>query len=323
MNKAGFRLISLTLLAFSCLSWGFYGHKKINRYAVFSLPPEMIGFYKTHIEYLTQHAVDPDKRRYVSETEAIKHYIDIDHFAKNGEDPFEVVPKRWKAAVEKFGEDSLKSFGILPWNMVWTHRRLKEAFMTRDVEAILQMSAELGHYVGDAHVPLHTTENYNGQLSGQRGIHGLWESRIPELQGESYDLLSQKALYLDDILAMSWQIVYESHHLVDSVLALEKACTVNFGEDRKYSISQRGRSLSRQYSEDFALNYADQMSNMVEKRMRKAIQRLASYWFTAWVEAGQPNLDDLELGKKLIAANDSLEKAYQQAIEIKGRDHEE
>lgn len=321
MIKAGFRLTSLTLLAFSCLSWGFYGHKKINRYAVFSLPPEMIGFYKSHIEYLTQHAVDPDKRRYVSETEAVKHYIDIDHFAKGGEDPFEVVPRQWKAAVEKFGEDSLKSFGILPWNLLWVHRRLREAFILKDVAQILKLSAELGHYVGDAHVPLHTTENYNGQLSGQRGIHGLWESRIPELEAINYDLLSAKATYISDLLAMSWQIVYESHQLVDSVLALESSSSKNLGHDRKYSLVQRGKLLSRQYSREFALLYSESMNRMVEKRMRLSIQRLASFWFTAWVDAGQPDLEGLELGKDIVL-NDSLEKAFQNASHIKGRAHE-
>ena len=43
-------------------SWGFWAHKRINRLAVFTLPPEMIVFYKTHLEYVTEHAVDPDKR---------------------------------------------------------------------------------------------------------------------------------------------------------------------------------------------------------------------------------------------------------------------
>jgi hypothetical protein len=321
MIKAVIRLIFLTLLAFLCLSWGFYGHKRINRYAVFSLPPEMIGFYKSHIEYLTQHAVDPDKRRYVSETEAVKHYIDIDHFAKDGEDPFKMVPKRWKAAVEKFGEDSLKSFGILPWNLLWVHRLLRDAFIAKDVAQILKLSAELGHYVGDAHVPLHTTENYNGQLSGQRGIHGLWESRIPELEADEYDLLSSKAVYLPDLLEISWQIVYESHQLVDSVLSLERSSSRSLGQDRKYSLVQRGNLISRQYSREFALMYSERMNRMVEKRMRLAIQRLASFWFTAWVQAGQPNLDGLELGKDYLV-NDSLEKAFQNAQHIKGRAHE-
>ena len=65
----------------SIYSWGFFGHKKINRMAVFTLPPEMIKFYKKNIEYITEHAVDPDKRRYAVEGEAPRHYIDIDHYA--------------------------------------------------------------------------------------------------------------------------------------------------------------------------------------------------------------------------------------------------
>ena len=78
--------------------WGFFGHKRINRIATFTLPPEMFGFYKEHIEYLTEHAVDPDKRRYAVDGEAQRHYIDIDHYVHSGEDPFEVVPRKWKDA---------------------------------------------------------------------------------------------------------------------------------------------------------------------------------------------------------------------------------
>lgn len=322
MNKAVFRLLSLTLLAISCLSWGFYGHKRINRYAVFSLPPEMIGFYKTHIEYLTQHAVDPDKRRYVSETEAVKHYIDIDHYAHDGEDPFVIVPQKWRAAVECFGEDSLKSFGILPWNLQWQYYRLVEAFKTKETEKILQLSAELGHYLGDAHVPLHTTENYNGQLSGQRGIHGLWESRIPELEAENYDMLTERAVLIMDPLVTAWQIVKESHLLVDTVLALEISCTEALGASAKYNLEERGRSISRQYSREFALTYSKMMNGMVAERMRMAIHRTASFWFSAWVEAGQPDLNELQLGKALALKNDSLEKAFQSEIKIKGRAHQ-
>src|ERR1041385_1723288 len=93
-------------------SWGFYGHKKINRMAVFTLPPEMFGFYKNHIEYITTHAVDPDMRRYAVPEEAPRHYIDIDHYGPNC---FGSVPRYWKNAVAKFSEDTLNAYGIVPW----------------------------------------------------------------------------------------------------------------------------------------------------------------------------------------------------------------
>ena len=72
-------------------SWGFFAHKRINRMAVLTLPHGMIGFYKKHIEFITENAVSPDRRRYAMEGEAPRHYIDIDHY---GEDPFEVMPRR-------------------------------------------------------------------------------------------------------------------------------------------------------------------------------------------------------------------------------------
>ena len=97
--------------------WGFFGHKKINRMAVFTLPPEMIKFYKKNIEYITEHAVDPDKRRYAVEGEAPRHYIDIDHYHHDSLTPFQYVPKYWDSAVSKFSEDTLQAYGIVPWHV--------------------------------------------------------------------------------------------------------------------------------------------------------------------------------------------------------------
>ena len=154
-------------------TWGFFGHKKINRLAVFTLPPEIFPLYKKHIDYITDHAVDPDKRRYAVKGEAERHFIDIDHYVKEGENPFDVVPKRWYDAVEKFSEDTLRAYGIVPWHLQTMLYRLKDAFEQKNLSRILKISAEFGHYIGDAHVPLHTTENYNGQMTNQKGIQNL------------------------------------------------------------------------------------------------------------------------------------------------------
>ena len=117
--------------------WGFFGHKRINRIAVFTLPQEMFGFYKDHIEYLTEHAVDPDKRRYAVEGEAQCHYIDLDHYYKPGEDPFTIMPRRWYDAVAKFTEDTLQTYGIVPWHINVMKLKLQKAFETKNVDLIL------------------------------------------------------------------------------------------------------------------------------------------------------------------------------------------
>ncbi|MFN3916717.1 MAG: zinc dependent phospholipase C family protein [Flavobacteriales bacterium] len=305
-------------------TWGFFGHKRINRIAVFTLPTEMFTFYKHHIEFLTENAVNPDKRRYAVEGEAERHYIDIDRYNKYG-DPFEVVPRKWKDAVEKFGDSTLKANGTIPWHLEVMMNRLTKAFIDKDAERILRLSADLGHYVGDAHVPLHTTENYNGQLTGQKGIHGFWESRIPELfMDDDYDLFVGKAFYVDSPLDYAWNVVKESHNAVDSVLKFEKQLTIEYGEDKKFSYEQRGRVTMKVYSAEFSKAYERMLNNMQEKRMRASILTTGSFWYTAWVNAGKPNLNEL-LGKE---DKDKLKQQTQEYDQFfnegkgKGREHE-
>ncbi|HTF05909.1 MAG TPA: zinc dependent phospholipase C family protein [Bacteroidia bacterium] len=286
-------------------SWGFYGHRRINRMAVFTLPPEMLGFYKKHIEYITEHAVDPDKRRNAIAEEAPRHYIDIDHY---GPTAFDSMPRFWKMAVAKYSEDTLNAYGIVPWWIDVMVYRLTEAFREGNVDKILKYSADLGHYVGDAHVPLHTTENYNGQLTNQHGIHGFWESRIPELYGEQYDYFVGRAFYVESVINTSWEVVRASHLQVDSVLKLEAALNATTPPDRKYGFEQRGNATVKTYSEEYTRAYSTALNGMVERRMRASILMVGSLWYTAWVNAGQPDLAKLETKE----VSDSAKAAQEQ-----------
>ena len=135
---------------FLCLSlfqplgaWGFLGHKTINRQAVFALPQPLFGFYKSHIDFITDHAVDPDQRRYTDTAEACRHYIDLERFEKAM--PIDTLPKFWKLAVEKYSADTLFAYGIVPYHVQTMLYRLTEAFKNKDVARILQQ-------IGRAHV---------------------------------------------------------------------------------------------------------------------------------------------------------------------------
>jgi hypothetical protein len=311
-KKFSIAFVALVLLALVCLqyqqaaySWGFFGHKKINRMAVFTLPEDMLGFYKQNIEYITEHAVDPDKRRYANPDEAARHYIDIDHY---GAYPFDSVPKFWKAAVKKYTEDTLKAYGIVPWHIEKMMYRLTDAFKSNNFDLILHYSADIGHYIGDAHVPLHTTENYNGQMTNQKGIHGFWESRIPELKSDSYDYWVGKAKFVDMPINKAWEIVKASHAGVDSVLKFEAALNEKYSPDKKYSFENRGATMMKVYSKEYTEDYDKMLNGMVEHRMRAAIIMVGSLWYTAWVNAGKPNLDVF----KNKALSDSLRLAQKQ-----------
>lgn len=283
-------LVLLLFLPSQGNSWGFYAHQRINRLAVFALPPEMVGFYKKHIRYITENAVNPDKRRYAVEGEAPRHYIDLDVY---GDSALYKMPRYWQQAMEKYSEDTLQTYGIVPWHINLMKYQLTQAFKERNLERILRLSTEIGHYIADACVPLHTTQNYNGQLTGQRGIHGFWESRLPELYAGNYDFFVGQALYLEQPQLKAWDIVSKAHLALDSVLYFEKQLTQEFEEEKKYSFEVRNNLTTRVYSRPFSLAYHNQLRGQVERQMRLAIHTIASFWYTAWVDAGQPSLGTL------------------------------
>ena len=195
----------------------------------------------------------------------------------------------------------------------------------KDVDKILSLSADLGHYIGDSHVPLHTTENYNGQLTGQRGIHGFWESRLPELKAKDYNYFVGRATYIENILNDEWQTIQESFAAKDSVLGLERQLNNTFPSDQKYTYENRGTSLIKTYSEPYSSAYHQMLNGMVERRLTQSIIKVGSYWYTAWVNAGQPNLDELvgqKPSKKLKKKNAALDLQYHNT-KIKGREHSE
>ncbi len=250
----------------------------------------MVRFYKNNIDFITEHAVDADKRRYADTSEASRHFIDADRY---GDAPFDSIPEKWKDAVARYSQKTLQENGIIPWQIERTYYALVKAFQERDSIRILRFSADLGHYVSDAHVPLHTTENYNGQLSGQTGIHGFWESRLPELFARDYDFLVGRAIYLENPLKEAWKIVRAANFHTDSVLLIEARLNSSFPSDRKYSYSQRNGRIERQYSEEYSRAYHKSMDGMVEKLMRSSVLKTGSYWYSAWVDAGQPELRGL------------------------------
>jgi hypothetical protein len=346
------------LMATFCLStsvdWGFYAHRKINRYAVYSLPDPLFSFYKRHQSYIEVHAVDADKRRYAVKQEAVFHYIDLDKYNEDSTDLFFLQTARWKySAVEiqkggasvfqkrigdttgyyahqldTIGElsewlgslapenellleremsgerwqlsivDSFTHHGLLPYRLERMVYSLEKAFVDKDVPAILRLSADIGHYVGDAHVPLHTTENYNGQLTNQLGIHGFWESRLPELfHNKTKFIQIRPAEYVSNYKAYIWQIINESHSEVDRVFLCEKTARGAIDEDNLMCYDQRSGAYHWQPCPEYAAAFDSCMGSMVWSRWEWSINRLGSLWYTAWLNAGEPDLNiDAEAG---------------------------
>jgi hypothetical protein len=176
------------------------------------------------------------------------------------------------------------------------------------------LSAAIGHYIADAHVPLHASSNHNGQLTGQEGIHAFWESRLPELLAEKeWDFFIGRAEYIPNPGAFLWDRVAESGAAADTVLRLERQLRRQYAADRRFGFEERNGILVRQYSTAYSIAYNRLLQGMVERRMRQSIFAVASFWYTAWVNAGQPDLKSLSqqsFSNDDLQAMDQLEKQW-------------
>lgn len=277
--------------------WGFQGHKVINRMAIFTLPTEMSIFFKKNIEYITEHSTAPDSRRYSNKKEGAGHYIDMEYY----ENIDSLDSYSWKKISTLIPEDTLYKHGILPWRVIQYKFLLQDAFEKKSYKNIIKYASELGHYVADSHVPLHTTNNYNGQLTNQHGIHSLWETKVVDYIIKDIKFFTKKASYIENLNSYIWQIISKSNEDVTTVLKIDKQLTSE-NEITKYTFPFKKEKKT--YSDAYIREYNQKLNGMVEKRIKLAIENLGSIWYTAWVDAGQPNLKEEVIFRSLSIRQD-------------------
>ncbi|MEE9187522.1 MAG: S1/P1 nuclease [Bacteroidota bacterium] len=269
--------------------WGFWAHKQINSFAIRSLPAGIREFFSAHADSIVEYSILADLRRDEEDQEQYNHYIDIDRY---GTYPFSELPRDMKEAQAKYGVDSVRNNGIVPWRITSLLGQLTESMKMKNTREIILYAADLGHYVADVHMPLHTTENYDGQLTGQVGVHWRFESELTERFGMSYNLAAGKAEYIEDPLTFVFEMVAESYLLVDSVLHADTKAKEGIPKGELYQIVKKHGRNEYHYSSLYYDRFKVFVSGLAERRMRTAVHRLASFWYTAWVNAGRPKLSD-------------------------------
>ncbi len=289
--KNQLRILILIVSAVLFSSWGFLVHRAINQLAVYELPRPMRPFFYSNLDYLAKNAPRPDLRRNEDPTEATKHFIDLEKF---GDSAAWKMPMKWEDAVQQYGEDNLLKYGYLPYYVITMKNRLANAFRLGNKDSILFYAADLGHYVGDAHVPLHTTVNYDGQLTDQKGLHSLWESTIPEIELDQYTLHSRhKASYLKNPEESIWEAVRHSHILLKDVFEKEKEVSKEFTDSTKFKIQMRNGRESKSYTQAFAKAYAESLGKTINEQLLSSANLIADFWYTAWIDGGKPDLTKL------------------------------
>ena len=266
------RFLLLFLLAITFLqqnkvyAWGWETHRYINNNAVDYLPSEM-DFFQDHRDYLREHSTDPD----VDNLPGYYHYIDIDYYPEFFEGTF---PHDWDEAVEQFGYSVIIDNGTIPWVIEsWTDS-LTILMASGQWEAVWQLAAELGHYVADSHQPLHLTLNYNGQLTGNYGIHSRYETHMINPHLSELPLPDSSSIYWSSVIDSVFRYIDEIYPYVSEIMAADDLAA---GQDPNYN--------STYYNILW-----EELDSLTISVIHGAIVDLASIWQTAWINAGSPTL---------------------------------
>jgi hypothetical protein len=279
--------ISLFILVI-CSSWGFLAHKTLQQVSIYQLPDALASYFYANQDYIVQQSVRPDVRRKDDKLEDAKHYLDMDAdlFGVNYKTD---IPHDFNVAVKKYTLDSLRKEGLVPWEVTRVYGRLVHAFKHELRDSVLFYAADLGHYVADAHVPLHTTKNHDGQLTGQKGMHVLWESLVPEDQLPTYVLNQVEGVnYIAKPQDFIFQILLESHAMLPPMFQAEKEVRAALGESGSFEMVEKYGRQQRYYTKAFIQAYGAKLGVSVQKRMLLASSRVASFWYSAWKDAGSP-----------------------------------
>lgn len=255
--------------------WGDKGHRIINGTMLKTLPPELKAWYAGREDFLRDHASDPDAWRNHDHKEGTRHFVDTEIYGGADKVPFEIAD-----AINQIGSDEFLKNGQLTWVIQDRWKDLVEAFQSGDKEKIAFQTAILGHYVGDAHVPLHSTRNHDGQDTDQKGVHSRWESGLVERYVVEKDLNVRAAKADPEVLKAPWKWLRDSFALVPKVLASDREA------NRTTPSTLRS---SRREGAYWPIFWAEQGST-IKQQLQRSAEDLGDLVLTAWVRAGKPSV---------------------------------
>jgi hypothetical protein len=294
--KFGFKAVACVFVLFLALflltGWGATGHKIINRSGAVELPVEMLGFIQ-RASMLADSASNADSRKSRDQSESPKHFIDIDDYP---EFTSRSVPHSLDSLIQKYGSARVTADGLIPWATVSAVDSLSAQMQREDWNRVWSTAADLGHYVGDAHQPLHCAVNYDGQLTGNRGIHSRYESTMIDRFQQSISIHPGQVRYVDRPIDFVFGVIYQSNSYCDSVI-----------EADNYARQISGWSGSGQEPASYYSALWSKTGGFTLMQMQHAADAFADLLYTAWVRAGRPAIPTMA-GVGSVAAGHRLFK---------------
>ena len=274
-------LALLLLTPVESQAWGFEAHKFIADQVIALLPPGLRELFERQRTSFIEHAIDPDLWRNVgAEDEPPRHFLDLDAY---GEPPFDALPRAYDEAVTKFGPEKVNQEGTLPWRVAEMHGRLRRTFeqLARPdgpgyaVDNVVFFASVMSHYIGDSYVPFHAVVNYDGQVTGQFGIHSRFESELFSQLRPTLKVAPPSMAPITDAREAAFTTLIEGAALATKVLEADRQA-IGTGD---------------LYDAGYFMRFAEGGAGpILEQRVNAAIAAVAAHIIGAWEAAGKPDL---------------------------------
>jgi len=270
---AGVAPVMLALLvgAPPSFAWGENAERLIANKAVDTLPDEMLGYFGANRQFLVQHVTDPDEGNAKAPTDPRNNFIQLDHY---GQFPFSSLPRSYTAAVAKYGRRTIETYGLLPWQIGLYSQKLTDALREHNWSEAKLAAALLAHYVAAAHDPFNTTINNDGRLSDQPGVNERFGDALVDRYQLFFFVKPNEAAFIRDPTDEAFEMALSAHAWLENVLLADR-------------IAHEG--LSR-YGDEYYDRFYAQAGAVLIRQVSDASTDVGSYWMTAWLNAGRPQL---------------------------------
>ncbi|MGC1088209.1 MAG: hypothetical protein WA894_07215, partial [Candidatus Acidiferrum sp.] len=261
------------LLPRDSAAWGRNANKLIVNQAIDTLPMDVRAFFDASRSILLQHVTDPLDEIAISPAEKRNDHLYLDKF---GRFPFDILPRDYTAALEKFGKSKLQANGVLPWQIGVYSQKLTEDMKSGRWEEARVDAAILANYVADAHDPFDTTENFDGRLTEQKGVNERFGTALVERYSSFFPMRPNDAAYINDPTDHAFEVCLSSHSWLEPILLADR---------NAYSA---GKSYS--YNDEYYDRFYNQAAAILIRQLSEASTDVGSFWLTAWTNAGRPQL---------------------------------
>lgn len=308
------------LVANTAFAWGERGHDLITRVAVQnlrSLTDDNQAVVKPFVarDHMLAHLSNvPDivwRAPYMSDADRTAnfstHFINLERVYEDV-GSWEDLPMDYLQYTKDAKAKELRptEVGTAPWRILQLYGQLVAALQEASnvttekeledrVNKALLYAGIMSHFVGDLANPHHTTANYDGQLTGQRGLHGYFETDVVaelpmdlalEIQTQAKESWLnayseiEKADILGDPQKLVWALLANSHRNLPRLLAL----------DKKHSLLKPGKDDKDYAERKTPKQVAEQYQSFAVERLAVGASALSQLWLLAWQEAGSPDL---------------------------------